>query len=153
MGNTSLVTQPSPEMIAAELPPTESEQTSYFHVLYGAGTAEDGSSKLNKKKALTVDRQEYLECARIRKERCPLFADTPINVIEAERRLPQSGVPYGIVRGAVEMDSLQYFEPNLSGPATRGTPFRADQEQDDADDEEDHPDKVADDEEDQTDKA
>ena len=65
VGNTILVAQPSPKMIAAELPPTEAEQTSYFNVVYGAGASEHASSKLGKKKALTIDRAEYLECARI----------------------------------------------------------------------------------------
>ena len=35
VGNTILGAQPSPEMIAAELPPTEAEQASYFNVEYG----------------------------------------------------------------------------------------------------------------------
>ena len=51
VGNTILVAQPSPEMIAAELPPTEIEQASYFNVVYGSGASEHGSSKLGKKKA------------------------------------------------------------------------------------------------------
>ena len=50
VGNTILVAQPSPEMIAAELPPTEAEQTQYFNVVYAAGAAEHGSSNLSKKK-------------------------------------------------------------------------------------------------------
>ena len=75
VGNTILVAQPSPEMIAAELPPTDSEQATYFNVVYGAGASEHASTKLYKKKALTVNRRQYLECARIRAERCPLFAD------------------------------------------------------------------------------
>ena len=39
------------------------------------------------------------------------------------------------------MDSLQYFAPNLSGPATRDTPFSGDNEQDSADEEEPEPDE------------
>ena len=62
VGNTILVAQPSPELIAAELPPTETKQASYFHVVYGAGTSEHASNKLGKKTTLTIDRQEYLEC-------------------------------------------------------------------------------------------
>ena len=50
VGNTILVAQPSPEMIVAELPPTEAEQASYFNVVYGAGASEHASSKLGKKK-------------------------------------------------------------------------------------------------------
>ena len=70
-----------------------------------------------------------MECARIQAECFPLFAGRFINVAEAEKRLPGSGVPNGIVRGAVEMDTLQYFEPKLGGPAKHGTPFSTDQEQ------------------------
>ena len=33
VGNTILVAQPSPQMIAAELPPTETEQAAYFNVV------------------------------------------------------------------------------------------------------------------------
>ena len=40
------------------------------------------------------------------------------------------------------MESLQYFEPRLSGPATHGTPFSADREQTEADDVEPHPDEA-----------
>jgi hypothetical protein len=50
VGNTILVAQPSPAMVAAELPPTEAEQTAYFNVVYGGGASEHASSKLGKKK-------------------------------------------------------------------------------------------------------
>jgi len=50
VGNTILVAQPTPEMIASELPPTEAEQASYFNVVYGADASEHASSKLGKKK-------------------------------------------------------------------------------------------------------
>ena len=133
MGSTILVTQPSPDLIAAELPPTEIEQTKYFNVVYAAGAAEDGSSNLSKKKALTVDIQEYSKCAQIRNQRCPLFADKPINIAEAGQRLPETGVPRGIEQGAVQMESLQHFSSTLSGPATHGTAFRAQENPDEAD--------------------
>ena len=139
VGNTILVAQPSPEMIATELPPTETEQTKYFNVVYAVGAAEHGSSNLSKKKALIVDRQEYLECAQIRKERCPLFADMPINTSEADQRLPVTGVPYGIERGAVQMESVQYFSPTLSGPAAHENPLRASEDPEEADDAEQAP--------------
>ena len=100
VGNAILVAQPSPAMIAAELPPTETEQAAYFNIVYGAGASEHASSKLRKQKALRINRQEYLECTRIRAERCPLFAEHAINVAEAANRLPEDGVPHGIMRGA-----------------------------------------------------
>ena len=52
VGNTILVAQPSPKLIAAELPPTEAEQASYFNAIYGAGASEHASSKLGKKKSV-----------------------------------------------------------------------------------------------------
>ena len=58
VGNTILVAQPSPEIIAAELPPTETEQTKYFNVVYAAGAAEHASSNFRQKIALRIDRQE-----------------------------------------------------------------------------------------------
>ena len=61
---------------------------------------------------------------------------------EAEKRLPEFGVPSGMVRGAVEMDTLQYFEPKLSGPATHGSPFSADWDESSADDVEGQPDEA-----------
>ena len=61
VGNTILVAQPAPEIIAAELPPTEEEQAQYFNVVYAAE-----HSNLAKKKALVIDRAQYLECAALR---------------------------------------------------------------------------------------
>ena len=90
-----------------------------------------------------MDRQEYLKCAQIRKQRCPLFADKPINIAEAGQRLPETGVPRGIEQGAVQMESVQYFSPTLSGPATHGTPFRAQENPDEADEAELDPDDGA----------
>ena len=79
-----------------------------------------------------MDREEYLACARIRAERCPLFASVPINADSAPECLPVSGVPYGTERGAVEMDRREHFAHNLRGPASRHAPFSADQVDTDA---------------------
>ena len=54
VGNTVLVAQPSPAMIAAELPPTQAEQTAYFNAVYGTR----GLEQVSKKKALTINRPE-----------------------------------------------------------------------------------------------
>ena len=47
VGNTILVAQPAPKLIAAQLPPTEAQQASYFNVIYGCG-----EEKLKEKKQL-----------------------------------------------------------------------------------------------------
>ena len=132
VGNTILVAQPTPQLIANELPPTEAQQASYFNVVYAASASEHGAGKLNKKQALVIDREQYMTCARLRRERCPLFAEIPVNEGAATERLPERDVPYGIDRGAVEMESLKHFAPNLSGPATRSTPFAGDDDEDSA---------------------
>ena len=46
------------------------------------------------------------------------------------------------MRGAVEMETLEYFAPNLSGPATNQSPFSADNDEDNADNAEDHLDEA-----------
>ena len=37
--------------------------------------------------------------------------------------MPAEGVPPGVLQGAVEMQSIEHFAPNLSGPASRQAPF------------------------------
>ena len=83
VGNTILVAQPSPEMIAAELPPTEAVQTKYFNVVYAAGAAEHGSNNLSKKKALTIDSCKLPRYGRmpqlmIQTRRCRLLRMRPL---------------------------------------------------------------------------
>ena len=46
VGNTILAAKPSPDIIANELPPTESGHAQSFSVVYATGDAEHGSSKL-----------------------------------------------------------------------------------------------------------
>ena len=55
----------------------------------------------------------------------------------AQERLPAVGVPYGTERGAVEMECLEHFAPNLSGPASDQAPCCRphDEDEDDAEDE------------------
>jgi hypothetical protein len=132
VGNTILVAQPSPEQIVSALPPSDAEQTSFFNVVYAT---EKGD--LPKHKELIVDREEYLACARLRKERCPLFADIDIDQSKARTHLPEDSVPSGVLHGAIEMKSIDNFSPNLSGPASRRSPFsKGDEKDEDEDNEE-----------------
>ena len=123
VGNQIMVAMPRPEVIAEALPPTEAQQASYFNVLYGAGGAENAENKFSAKKALVVNRDEYLECARLRQSRCPLFSKVPISSQRASEQLHAEGPPPGTVHGAIEINTLENFAPNLSGPATRHSPF------------------------------
>ena len=85
--------------------------------------------KLGEKSSLRVNRAEYLERARLRAQRCPLFARVEISEEVVAAHLPEEGVPNGIQRGSIEMATLEHFAPNLSGPATRGQPFRREEEE------------------------
>ena len=127
VGNTILVAQAAPQLILSTLPPSEAEQFSYFNVVYTTGREE-----LSKKAALTVNRAQYLQCALIRAERCPVFASIGIDEAKAEAHLPLEGVPPGVLQGAVEMQSIKHFAPNLSGPASRQAPFCESDEADEA---------------------
>ena len=118
VGNTILAAQPAPQQILSTLPPSEVEQVSYFNVVYNTGREE-----LSKKPALTVNRAQYLECARLRAARCPVFAEIGIDEAKAQTHLPVQGVPPGVLQGAVQMQSIEHFAPNLSGPASRQAPF------------------------------
>ena len=118
VGNTILVAQPAPQQIISTLPPSEVEQVSYFNVVYNTGRDE-----LSKKPALTVNRAQYLECARLRAARCSVFAEIDIDEAEAQAHLPVQGVPPGVLQGSVQMQSIEHFAPNLSGPASRQAPF------------------------------
>ena len=115
VGNTILVAQPSPEMIAAELPPTDSEQATYFNVVYGAGASEHASTKLNKKKALTVNRRQYLECARIRAERCPLLQ---INISMWAR--PKNDCRSPVFLPELYVERWRWTHSNISSPNSAG---------------------------------
>ena len=118
VGNTILVAQPAPQQIISTLPPSEVGQVSYFNVVYNTGRDE-----LSKKPALTVNRAQYLECARLRAARCSVFAEIGIDEAKAQAHLPVQGVPPGVLQGAVQMQSIEHFAPNLSGPASRQAPF------------------------------
>ena len=131
VGNTILVAQPTPKMITEKLPPNPEQQASYFHVVYPpANDGGSGASKMKKQKALLIDREEYLECAEIRRQRCPLFAAVGLSAEDAQEFLPSEGVAPGTEQGSVQMDGLEHFAPTLSGPASRSEPFRKDAEDD-----------------------
>ena len=71
-----------------------------------------------KAKPLQVPRSLYLECARLRRSRCPLFSDVDIDEARAATELREHEAPPAIVAGAVHMDEANVFRPNLSGPAS-----------------------------------
>ena len=101
VGNTILLAQPTPNVFAPKLPPTEAEQAAYFNVIYGCE-----ASKMSEKKALQINRAEYLECARLRAQRCQLFVSVQVDEERAQFELPQDGLPNDVFHGAIEMATL-----------------------------------------------
>ena len=116
VGNTILLAQPKPEEIMQSLPPSDADVSKYMSVCFNA--TEVTQSKLKSQKARTVDPVEYVQCARLRQQVCPVFADVTIDEERVREQWPEPSVPRGITEGAQAMDTLHTFKPNLDGPAS-----------------------------------
>ena len=116
VGNTILLAQPKPEEIMRALPPSEADISKYMSVCFNSDTV--SRAQLGSQKALTVDPAEYIRCARLRRQVCPVFADVTIDEERVCQQWPQPCVPPGIAEGAQAMDTLHTFTPNLDGPAS-----------------------------------
>ena len=98
------------------LPPSEPDVSKYMSVCFNS----DKVSRIQVKsqKALTVDPAEYIRCARLRQQVCPVFRDVAVDEQRVREQWPEPGVPPGIAEGAQAMDTLHTFAPNLDGPAS-----------------------------------
>ena len=65
VGNTILVSQATPQQICSALPPSAEEQAEYFNVVYSGA-----SERVTTEKAFRADRAQYMECVRLRAQRC-----------------------------------------------------------------------------------
>ena len=59
------------------LPPSEADISKYMSVCFNSDTV--SRAQLGSQKALTVDPAEYIQCARLRRQVCPVFADVAID--------------------------------------------------------------------------
>lgn len=75
-----------------------------------------------KHKEFEVPREQYMRCARIRKERNPAFAEAVLDEERAANVLQENGVPEAIIKAAVPVETTHEFAPNLAGPATMREP-------------------------------
>ena len=128
-GNTILVAQASAEN-AAQLPCVQSVLDNLAIVF--CKTLQDVKTS----SFLFVNRQEYLSCAEIRKQVCPVFKDVQINRLAAEAELPTSGVPDAFVKHAVHMPETEQLQTVMAGPASRAGFASAHTEEDAESDEE-----------------
>ena len=97
------------------LPPSDADVSKYMSVCFNRDTM--SRSSVGSEKALTVDPAQYIRCARLRQQVCPVFADVALDEELVRRQWPEIGVPSSITEGAQPMDTLHTFTPNLDGPA------------------------------------
>ena len=70
------------------LPPDEGDFLNSLNVLFTKNT-----QRLDDAEWAQVNRAEYLQIAKLRKQECASFKDVVVDEAKAERELPESGVP------------------------------------------------------------
>ena len=94
VGNTILLAHPKPEDIMRALPPSEADISKYMSVCFNSDTA--SRAQLGSRKVLAVDPTDYIRCARLRRQVCPVLADVAIDEERVCQQWPVPGVPRGI---------------------------------------------------------
>ena len=116
VGNTILLTQPSPEEVIQKLPPPDSEASKYLSVCFNSKTMT--KEDVGKHRALQIDPEQYIKCIELRQRVCPVFAQVEMDADQVKTQWPETGVPQAIILGAQGMDTLHTFNPTLDGPAS-----------------------------------
>jgi len=114
VGNSILLTQSDLGEALECLPPEETKIAEWLPIIF-ATSQED----VSKRKPLYVPRSQYLKCATIRKQVCSAFQDVNIDEAKAASAFQEDGVPHVLIRNAVHIAAVEYFEPSLLGPASR----------------------------------
>ena len=73
MGNTILLAKPTPERLLEVLPPAEADVGRSISVCFNCQHVT--RAQVGAQKALAVDPDLYVRCARLRQEARPVFAD------------------------------------------------------------------------------
>ena len=111
-GNTTFVAQPKTSEIQKVLPPPMDVVGETLQVIFSVSRQD-----VAKAAPLQVPRNLYLECAKLRQERCPLYRDVMVDEQRAQEMLREDEAPPELVAAAVQMDEANLFRPNLTGPA------------------------------------
>ncbi len=125
-GNVVFLAQPSSKQILEALPPDGPEMQKCFSVAFNTSRAD-----VAKQPGFVIERERYVRCAELRKRVCPCFAEIAVDREKAKVELAVDGVPPAVQRGAVEMASLEKFQPNLLGPASKRDPCAKEPDTDD----------------------
>jgi hypothetical protein len=121
VGNTIMLSQPSPDAILQKLPPPDAEMPKYVPVCFNSSTM--SREDVAKHKALWVDRDLYIKRAELRRRVNPVFEKVDVDVEACRSQLPELGVPTAILEGAQGMDTLNTFQPTFDGPAKMKDPM------------------------------
>ncbi len=111
-GNTILLAQPSAGTAIEELPPPIDALVDTVTIAFAKSAAH-----LERATYLTVDRRNYLACARLRQKVCPTFQHVRISEPLADTRLPALGVPDHIRECLVEIEGSDEATFRVPGPA------------------------------------
>ena len=111
-GNTTFVAQPKTSEIQKVLPPPMDVVGETLQVIFSVSRQD-----VAKAAPLQLPRNLYLECAKLRQERCPLYRDVMVDEQRAQEMLREDEAPPELVAAAVQMDEANLFRPNLTGPA------------------------------------
>ena len=84
------------------LPPSEADVSKYMSVCFNQDTVL--RAQVASQKALTIDPAEYIRCARLRQQVCPVFADVAVDEERVRQQWPSPGVPSGITEAAQAME-------------------------------------------------
>ena len=112
-GNTTFIAQPKTSAIVKTLPPAMEDVAEQLQVVFSVSRTD-----VAKAKPLQIPRGLYLACARRRQAVCPLFADVTIDETRVATELRDEEAPPALVAGAVRMEDVNKFRPNLTGPAS-----------------------------------
>ena len=113
-GNTIFFAQPTAEVPRMTLPPDEGDFQNSLNVLFTKNT-----QRLDDAEWAQVNRADYLQIVKLRKQECASFKDVVVDDAKAERELPESGVPPCLLATCQEVEGMDNAPVQLDGPASR----------------------------------
>ena len=96
------------------MPPDEGDFQNSLNVLFTKNT-----QRLDDAEWAQVNRTEYLQIAKLRKQECASFQNVVVDDAKAERELPESGVPPCLLATCQEVEGMDNAPVQLDGPASR----------------------------------
>jgi len=114
IGNTIFFAQPTAAVPRMTMPPDEGDFLDSLNVLFTKNT-----QRLDDAEWAQVNRAEYLQIVKLRKQECASFKHVVVDDAKAERELPESGVPPCLLATCQEVEGMDNAPVQLHGPASR----------------------------------